>query len=102
MLDEPMHGPVHALSRRGPLAGLDRIDQLADCRERTSESVELNFVVYGHEATFHRWRHQASCLDQQTPRGAETVIDTERRTSFPLQRSTMSMAHQPCGRAEIY
>ena len=35
---------------------------------------------------------------QPTPGGAETVIDTERRTSFQLQRSTMSLAHQPCGR----
>jgi hypothetical protein len=56
MLDEPVHGPVQALSRRRPLVGLDRIDQLADRGERTSESVELDFVVYGHEATSHRWR----------------------------------------------
>ena len=61
MLDEPVHGPVHALSRRGPLVGLDRIDQLADRGERTNESVELDFVVCGHEATSHRWRHRASC-----------------------------------------
>ena len=44
MLDETVHGPVHALSRRAPLAGLDRIDQLAHCGERTSESVELDFA----------------------------------------------------------
>src|SRR5689334_9766522 len=61
MLDEPVHGPVQALSWRGPLVGLDRIDQLADRGERTSESVELDFVVCGHEATSHRWRHRASC-----------------------------------------
>ncbi|MDQ2750437.1 MAG: hypothetical protein M3Y44_13065 [Actinomycetota bacterium] len=45
MLDEPVHGPAHALSRRGPLARLDRIDQLADRGERTSKKVELDFVV---------------------------------------------------------
>jgi hypothetical protein len=39
MLDETVHGPVHALSRRGPLAGLDHIDELAHCGERTSKSV---------------------------------------------------------------
>jgi hypothetical protein len=85
MFYEPVHGPVHALGRRGPLLGLDRIDQLADGGERTNESVELDFVVYGHEATSHRWRHRAGWpLGQQTPGGAETVIDTERRTPFRL------------------
>jgi hypothetical protein len=28
---------------------LDRIDQRAHCGERTSESVELDFVVFGHD-----------------------------------------------------
>jgi hypothetical protein len=39
------------------VAGLDRIDQLAHCGKRTSQAVELDFVVYGHEATSHRRRH---------------------------------------------
>ncbi len=103
MLDEPVHGPVHARSRRGPLVGLDRTDQLADCCERTNESVELDVVVYGHEGHLSQVAPPGKLPSgQHTPGGAKAVIDTERRTSSQLERATMTLPHQPCGRAEAY
>src|SRR3954464_12713763 len=97
MLDEPVDAPVHALSRRGPLVRPDGIDQLAHRGERTSESVELDFVVYGHEAHLSQAAPPGELVrGQPAPGGAETVIDTRRRTSFQLGRPTTILPRQPC------
>ena len=101
MLDEPVHGPIQGLSRRGPLVGFDRIDQLADGRdERASRSswISLSSATGPpHEGGATRRSDVRSA--ESWRRGNGHRHGTSR--PFQLQRSIKILPHEPCGRARF-